>query len=98
MASEIARLDILAGTQAEFEAAVARAVPLFTRAVGCRSMRLLHSHEQQDRYWLLVEWDSVAAHEAFRSMPDFAAWRGLVGHFFAVAPVVEHGIDLGIGS
>jgi heme-degrading monooxygenase HmoA len=98
MVSEIARLDILAGSQAEFEAAAVRAVPLFTRAAGCRSMRLLHSHEHQDRYWLLVEWDSVAAHEAFRSTPDFAAWRALVGHFFAAAPKVEHGVDIGIGS
>jgi heme-degrading monooxygenase HmoA len=98
MASEIARLDILAGSQAAFEAAAARAVPLFTRAAGCRSMRLLHSDEHQDRYWLLVEWDSVAAHEAFRSTSDFAEWRTLVGHFFATAPVVEHGIDIGIGS
>ena len=98
MASEIARLDILAGSQAEFEAAAARAVPLFRRAAGCRSMRLLHAHEHQDRYWLIVEWESVAAHEAFRSTVDFAEWRALVGHFFAAAPVVEHGIDIGIGG
>ncbi|HEX8300812.1 hypothetical protein [Sphingomonas sp.] len=39
-----------------------------------------------ERYWLLVEWDSVAAHEAFRRTPDFAEWRRLVADCFADAP------------
>jgi hypothetical protein len=37
---EIAQIDIKPGQEAEFEAGVARAAPLFKRAKGCRAMSL----------------------------------------------------------
>src|ERR1700761_5207084 len=97
MATEIARIDVQPGSGRAFEQGAAQAVALFAGAAGCRGMRLLPSHEVQERYWLFVEWDSVAAHEAFRETPAFAEWRTLVGGFFVEKPVVEHGLDIGIG-
>lgn len=97
MAREIARLDVAPAAAGAFEAAAVQAVPLFRRAPGCTAMELLRSHEVPGRYWLVVAWDAVADHEAFRASEDFAVWRALVGGFFVSAPVVEHGLPTGIG-
>jgi quinol monooxygenase YgiN len=97
MATEIACIDVRAGSEAAFEAGARAAVPEFSAAAGCSAMRLLRSHETAGRYWLIVEWTDVAAHEAFRATPGFARWRELVGDFFAAKPMVEHGLPLDIG-
>jgi hypothetical protein len=44
---------------------------------------------------LLVEWDSVEAHEEnFRATDRFTQWRELLGPHFAGPPLVEHFIDV----
>lgn len=92
MITEIARIDVAAGREAAFEAAVAEAEPLFRAAAGCRGMELTRSVETPARYWLLVRWDRVEAHTVgFRGSPAFARWRELVGPHFARPPRVEHG-------
>jgi quinol monooxygenase YgiN len=97
MATEIAPIDIRADARSLFEAAARRAVPLFQKANGCRSMRLLRSHERDARYWLIVEWTDVERHEEFRKTPAFTEWRSLVGPYFDAAPMVEHGLNIEIG-
>lgn len=91
MILEIAQIVVRAGTEAEFEAGVAAAAPLFKRAKGCRSMELVRSIENPNRYRLLVGWDTLENHTVdFRSSEDFQAWRRLVSHCFEGAPEVEH--------
>ncbi|MES2759309.1 MAG: antibiotic biosynthesis monooxygenase family protein [Pseudomonadota bacterium] len=91
MITEMAEITIKAGTDQQFEAAVAKAAPLFQRARGCRSMRLERGIEHVDTYLLVVEWETLEDHEIhFRQSADFQAWRALVGEFFAVAPKVIH--------
>jgi heme-degrading monooxygenase HmoA len=64
-------------------------------APGCRSVRMTHGVESPDRFVLLVEWDSVDAHEQnFRATDRFVTWRGALGPYFAAPPVVEHFADL----
>jgi heme-degrading monooxygenase HmoA len=83
MVTEIAQIDVRPGTEKDFEAAVAKARPLFLRAKGGLGFELHKSIEKPQRYRLLAKWD-------FRGSEDFAAWRGLVGSFFAAPPEVEH--------
>ena len=91
MILEIAQIAVKAGMEAEFEAGVAAAVPLFRRATGCISMELVRSVELPSRYRLLVGWERLENHTVdFRGSEDFQAWRGLVGQYFASAPEVEH--------
>ena len=97
MIQEIARIEVKPGDEAAFEAGAAAAVSLFRNAAGCRAMRLNRSHETPGGYWLIVAWDSVEAHLAFRKTPAFAEWRRLVGGFFAGTPVVEHAIPTDAG-
>jgi heme-degrading monooxygenase HmoA len=91
MILEIAQIVVRAGMEAEFEAGVAAATPLFRRAKGCLSMELVRSIEFPSRYRLLVGWETLENHTVdFRGSEDFQAWRGLVSHCFDGAPEVEH--------
>jgi quinol monooxygenase YgiN len=91
MVIEIAQIDVKPGMEAEFEAGVAKAAPIFKRAKGCSSMALQKSVEMPSRYRLFVGWATVENHTVdFRGSPDFQEWRKLVGHCFASPPEVEH--------
>ena len=91
MILEIAQIDVKPGTEAQFEAGVAKAKPLFERAKGCRGMELHRSKEHPTRYRLLVRWETLEDHTVtFRNSPDFLEWRKLVSECFAGPPNVEH--------
>jgi quinol monooxygenase YgiN len=91
MITEIAQIDVKPGMEAEFEAGVKSAAPIFQRAKGCRAMELRRSVEKPSRYRLFVAWETVEDHMvSFRNSPDFQEWRKLVGHCFATPPEVEH--------
>jgi heme-degrading monooxygenase HmoA len=91
MIREIAQIDVEPGMEAEFEAGVTKAVPIFRRAKGCNGMSLERSHEKPQRYRLFVLWETLENHTVdFRNSADFQEWRKLVGHCFAAPPDVEH--------
>ena len=91
MVTEIAQIEVKPGAEKDFEAAVAKAKPLFHRAKGCSSMELHKSVEKPTRYRLFVKWATLENHTVdFRGSEDFQAWRGLVGQYFAAPPDVEH--------
>lgn len=91
MVFESAEIVVKAGMEAEFEAGVRAATPLFQRARGCSGMQLQRGVENPLAYRLLVQWDTVEDHMVhFRESDDFQEWRRLVGHCFESAPVVTH--------
>jgi quinol monooxygenase YgiN len=91
MITEIASITIDPANAADFEAAVAKAVPLFKGAAGCTSMALERIIETPGEYRLHVGWESVEHHTiTFRNSPEFQQWRALVGGFFAATPTVVH--------
>jgi heme-degrading monooxygenase HmoA len=91
MVLESAELLIKPGMEAEFEAKVAEATPLFRRARGCEGMQLQRGIENPRAYRLLVRWQTLEDHTVhFRGSEDFQAWRRLVGHCFDGAPNVTH--------
>jgi heme-degrading monooxygenase HmoA len=91
MVLEIAQIDVKPGMEAEFEAGVAKAAPLFQRAKGCQGLTLQRSVEKPERYRLFVQWETLENHTVdFRGSADFAEWRRLVGHCFGSPPDVEH--------
>ena len=94
MVLEVALIDVTPGAQEQFEAAYAEGRALVARSQGCRSIRMTRGIESPARFVLLVEWDSVEAHEGFRSSERFGQWRALVGPHFAGPPVVEHFTDV----
>lgn len=94
MVLEVALIDVIDGTQDQFAAAYEKARHLPAATPGCRSMRMTRGVETPTRFVLLIEWDSVAAHEVFRAGEGFGQWRALIGPFFAGPPSVEHFTDL----
>ena len=91
MIYEFAEFEIKDGQGADFEAAVQKAVPLFQRAKGCKSMRLERVIKRANVYLLVIVWETLENHTVdFRGSEDFQAWRGMVGQYFANAPTVEH--------
>jgi heme-degrading monooxygenase HmoA len=88
---EIAEIEVKPGEEGLFEAGVAKALPLFQRAKGCRGMELQRSVEKPSKYRLVVKWETVEDHTVhFRDSDDFQEWRKLAGAHFASPPVVEH--------
>jgi quinol monooxygenase YgiN len=91
MILEIAQIEIKPGLEAEFEAGVAKAAPVFKRAKGCTSLSLQRSAEKPGRYRLFVGWQTIENHTVdFRGSADFQEWRKHVAHCFAAPPEVEH--------
>jgi heme-degrading monooxygenase HmoA len=91
MILEHAVLEVHPGSSAEFEAAFAAATPIIAASPGFHSLRLERCLEQPDRYVLLVEWDSVVAHEeGFRQSAAYEDWRRLLHHFYPTRPTVQH--------
>ena len=91
MITEIAQIEVKPGLEAEFEAAVKKAAPIFKRAKGCHGMELRRSIEKPSRYRVFVSWETVEDHTVgFRNSTEFQEWRGRVGHCFASPPEVEH--------
>ncbi len=92
MILEMAQIDVKPGLEAEFEAGVAKAVPIFKRAKGCKGLELQRSVETPRRYHLLVLWETIENHTVdFRGSADFGEWRKCVAHCFEGMPVVQHG-------
>jgi heme-degrading monooxygenase HmoA len=94
MVLEVALIDVRPGSEAAFRDAYAEAVALVRRAEGVGAIRMTQGIETPTRFVLLIEWDSVEAHEAFRASEAFGGWRGLIGPHFAGPPHVEHFTDV----
>jgi quinol monooxygenase YgiN len=91
MVREFAEFDVKPGTEQDFVAGVLACQEMFLSTPGCHGLELHRSVEQPQHFVLNIQWDSVAAHQAFRDGPDYARWRGTVGGFFAGTPNVWHG-------
>jgi heme-degrading monooxygenase HmoA len=98
MVLEVANIDVVPGKEAGFIAAYQGAVTEVSEVEGCRSIRMTRGIESPSRFVLLVEWDSVEAHQqGFRATDRFTRWRAAIGPFFAAPPHVEHFNDVPAG-
>ncbi|BFU45929.1 antibiotic biosynthesis monooxygenase family protein [Krasilnikovia sp. MM14-A1004] len=95
MVLEVALIDVRPGHEDAFVADYRQGHPVLAGTPGCRSVRMTRGIESPSRFVLLVEWDSIAAHEEnFRGTDRFTQWRDLIGKHFANPPVVEHYTDV----
>jgi heme-degrading monooxygenase HmoA len=91
MVLEVALIDVRPGQEDEFAASYRLGHPILAGTPGCLSVRMTRGIESASRFVLLVEWESVEAHEKnFRGTERFAQWRGYIGGYFAKPPLVEH--------
>jgi len=91
MILEVAILDIRPGQSAAFEAAFAQAQTIIASMPGYIDHRLQKNLDVDDRYILLVHWESLEAHTVgFRGSPEYQEWKALLHHFYDPFPTVEH--------
>lgn len=92
MILEIADIRIHPGKQAEFEAAIKKALEVvLPKAKGVHGFKVNHCIETPERYVLQIFWETLENHTVdFRQGPLFAEWRSYIGPFFAQPPLVEH--------
>jgi heme-degrading monooxygenase HmoA len=95
MVLEVAEIKVTPGQEDAFKEAYRSARELVRVSPGLRSIRMTQGVENPSRFVLLIEWDSVEAHEqGFRETDRFPKWREAIGPFFAEPPVVEHVADV----
>jgi quinol monooxygenase YgiN len=90
MVIERVELSVVAGREADFEAAMQRGVALLAAAPGCTSAGLARGVERPSRYLLMLKWRSIEDHTAFTGTDGFVIFRELAGPFFAERPAMEH--------
>ncbi|MEM7579114.1 MAG: antibiotic biosynthesis monooxygenase [Cyanobacteria bacterium P01_A01_bin.80] len=91
MILEVSILDIKDGMSDEFEAAFKQAEKIISSMSGYISHELQKCIEVQNRYILLVHWETLEAHTiGFRKSAEYQEWKQLLHHFYDPFPVVEH--------
>lgn len=91
MILELATVDIKAGTNNEFEAALEKAQHVINKSKGYISHQFQKCIEQDNRYILLIRWETLEDHtKGFRESELFKEWRALIGPYFETAPIVQH--------
>ncbi len=91
MVLELATVDIKKGTGIEFESNLEKAQNVISRSAGYLGHQFQKCLEQEDRYILLIRWQTLEDHTiGFRGSDLFTEWRALIGSFFASPPMVQH--------
>jgi len=94
MVLEVALIDVTAGAEASFTDGFRQGRALVEDTPGFRAFRMTQGVETPTRFVLLVEWDSVEAHQGFRDSERFGQWRAFIGPHLAGPPHVEHFVDV----
>lgn len=84
-------LPVIPGREAEFESAFAEARVIVAASPGFRRLSLSRGIETPNEYLLLIEWDTLEAHQVgFRGSPAYGRWRALLHQFYDPFPDVTH--------
>jgi heme-degrading monooxygenase HmoA len=88
---EVAILDVKPGLAKQFETAFNTASQIISSMPGYLSHELQRCLETENRYLLLVRWQTLEDHTiGFRQSPEYQEWRALLHHFYEPFPTVEH--------
>ena len=91
MVLEVAILEIKKGQSEAFEKSFSKAKHLISSQKGYLSHELKRCLEQEDKYLLLVQWETVEDHEiGFRGSEAYQEWKKILHHYYDPFPVVEH--------
>lgn len=91
MILEVVILNIIPGQEKEFEAAFEKVSPIISSMGGYLWHQLQHCLEAENRYLLLVQWETLEAHTVgFRGSAEYQEWRKLLHPFYDPFPTVEH--------
>ena len=88
---EVAMLRIRSGMTSDFESNFDKAKSIISNMPGYRSHSLRRCLEDDHKYILLVNWDTLEDHEeGFRKSSQYQDWKAKLHHFYDPFPTVEH--------
>ncbi len=91
MILEVAILNIKEGLSEAFESSFSQAKTIISSMKGYVSHELKKCIEQEDKYILLVNWETIEDHEeGFRKSKEYQEWKRLLHHYYKPFPTVEH--------
>ena len=90
MITEIAQIDVKPGMEAEFEAGVKNAAPVFQRAKGCHGLELRRSSRSRAATGCSSNGRRSKSHRRFPRLDRLPGMPEHVAHCFASPPEVEH--------
>lgn len=91
MILEAAFLLVIPGKEKEFEQDFKLASNYIVSIEGYIKHSLNRCMEQDNKYLLLVEWESLEAHTiSFRKSEQYQEWKQLLHHYYNPFPIVEH--------
>jgi len=91
MIVEAVILNVKNGMEKQFEIDFAIAGQYISVINGYISHSLLKCIEQDNKYLLFVEWESLEAHTiGFRQSDKYVEWKKLLHHYYDPFPTVEH--------
>ncbi len=91
MILEVAILNIKKGFSEEFEYTFSVAEKIISTMKGYISHQLKKCIEEDDKYILLVNWETIEDHEiGFRKSEEYQEWKQLLHRFYEPFPIVEH--------
>jgi heme-degrading monooxygenase HmoA len=88
---EVAILNIKKGLSNEFEQSFDKAQKIISSMKGYINHELKKCIEVEDKYILLVNWETIEDHEiGFRQSAQYQEWKNLLHHYYDPFPTVEH--------
>ncbi|APG66264.1 antibiotic biosynthesis monooxygenase [Tenacibaculum todarodis] len=91
MILEVAILNVKEGLSKDFEANFKIAEKIISSMKGYISHQLKKCIEEENKYILLVNWETLEDHEiGFRKSSEYQEWKNLLHHFYEPFPTVEH--------
>ena len=91
MITEIAILDVKKGQEKSFENTFKEAQKIISSMKGYISHSLQKCLENNSRYLLRVEWETLEDHTiGFRKSSQYKQWKELLHHYYEPFPTVEH--------
>jgi len=91
MILESAILYVKDGKSGQFERDFEKAGQFISSVNGYIKHSLQRCLEVENKYLLLVEWETLAAHTVgFRESAAYIEWKRLLHHYYDPFPIVEH--------
>ena len=91
MILEGAMLQVKKNMEREFEESFKEASSIISKMDGYIKHSLNKCFEQDGKYLLLVEWETLESHTiGFRKSEEYQKWKSLLHCYYEPFPVVEH--------
>ncbi|MFE4956112.1 antibiotic biosynthesis monooxygenase family protein [Streptomyces sp. NPDC056653] len=87
---EVARIAVKGGMETSFSEGMKSGAAIIAEAPGCRSVQVMQGVEDARDFVLVVGWNSIDDHQAFRDSPRLAEYRATVSEFLDGPPSVSH--------